>query len=593
MIDRTTKLRFRRVLRRRKHQVEDIGYLAEEQLEKQFFKRLSKLTKVRRFIAAWVLLITLLTGAVLFQARLLGSYYLANRPVAGGVYTEGIVGKFTNANPLYADSSVDASIERLVFSGLFKQNQQNQLAAELATKWEVDEAGTTYTVTLRPNLKWQDDKPLTAEDVVFTYKTIQNPDAKSALASSWQGIGVKATSPTTIVFTLPSVLSAFPYSMTNGIIPKHLLKDIPPAQLRSAVYNTTKPVGAGPFEWKAIEVIGSTPEDREQRISLVPNDNYYAGRPKVDRLSLRAFPKETPLLKAFRSREIDGMAGLASLPADLAKDGSIKEHNIPLTSEVMIFLKTSDPLLSDVKVRQALAYATDTGAVAIATNRPVLPVQGPLLIGQLGFDPALAQRTNNLDQARKLLDEAGWKLGADGKREKNGQKLVIAMTTQANDVYASVSKRIKDQWSAVGVQVQVISQEDDELQSTLVNHLYTSLLYGISLGPDPDVFAYWHSSQADVRAASRLNFSEYRSTAADKSLEAGRTRSDPGIRALKYKPFLDAWRNDVPAIALYQPRYLYVSRGNITNFNPRSINSGADRFNNVVNWMIREQKQSQ
>ena len=88
MIDRTTKLRFRRMFRRRKHQVEDIGYLAEEQLEKQFFKRLSKLTQVRRFIAAWVLLIVMLTGAVLFQARLLGSYYLVNRPVPGGVYTE-------------------------------------------------------------------------------------------------------------------------------------------------------------------------------------------------------------------------------------------------------------------------------------------------------------------------------------------------------------------------------------------------------------------------------------------------------------------------------------------------------------------------
>ena len=592
MIDRTTKLRFRRMFRRRKHQVEDIGYLAEEQLEKQFFKRLSKLTQVRRFIAAWVLLIVMLTGAVLFQARLLGSYYLVNRPVPGGVYTEGIIGKFTNANPLYSDSGVDSSVERLVFSGLFKQNQQNQLAAELATKWEVDEAGTTYTVTLRPNLKWADGQPLTSEDVVFTYKTIQNPDAKSALASSWVGIGVKATSPTTVVFTLPSLLSAFPYSMTNGIIPKHLLKDIPPAQLRSASYNTSRPVGSGPFEWKAIEVVGATPEDREQRISLVPNKHYYGGLPKIDRLSLRAFNKEAQLLKAFRNREVDGMAGLASLPDDLAKDGSIKEHNIPLTSEVLIFFKTTDPLLADAKVRQALAYATDTGAVAIAANRPVLPVQGPLLIGQLGFDPSLSQRTNNLEQARKLLDEAGWKVGANGMREKNGQKLIVPMTTQSNDVYTAVSKRVKDQWASVGVDLQVISQEDDELQSTLVNHLYTSLLYGISLGPDPDVFAYWHSSQADVRAANRLNFSEYRSVAADKSLEAGRTRSDPGIRAIKYKPFLEAWRNDVPAIALYQPRYLYVSRGNITNFNPRSINSGADRFNNVVNWMIREQKQS-
>ena len=593
MLDKTTKLRIRRMFRRRKHQVEDIGYLAEEQLEKQFFKRLSKLTQVRRFVAAWVVLIVLLTGMVLFQARLLGSYYLVSRPVAGGIYSEGILGKFTNANPLYADGSVDSSVARLVFSGLFKQNQQNQLAPELATKWDVDAAGTTYTVTLRPNLKWQDGRPLTADDVVFTYKMIQNPDAKSSLASSWQGIVVTATSPTKLTFVLPSALSAFPFSLTNGIIPKHLLKNVSPSQLRSATFNTTNPVGSGPFQWKAVEVVGTNPDEREQRISLVPNRYYYAGQPKIDRLNLRTFQKDQQMLKAFRSREVDGMAGLSTLPTDLAKDSSIKEQDIPLTSEVMVFFKTSDPLFTDVKVRQALAYATDTGEVVASIHRPVLPVEGPLLNGQLGFDPALIQRTHSVDQANKLLDDAGWKMGSKGVREKDGRELVVPLVTQDNEVYDTVSKKLKDQWGTVGVRTEVTSQQDDELQTTLVNHLYSSLLYGISLGPDPDVFAYWHSSQADIRAANRLNFSEYRSPVADKALEAGRTRSDPGVRAIKYKPFLDAWRNDVPAIALYQPRYLYVSRGNITNFNPRSINSGADRFNNILNWMIREQKQSE
>jgi ABC-type transport system substrate-binding protein len=114
----------------------------------------------------------------------------------------------------------------------------------------------------------------------------------------------------------------------------------------------------------------------------------------------------------------------------------------------------------------------------------------------------------------------------------------------------------------------------------------------VELGPDPDVFAYWDSTQANVLSPTRLNFSEYKSTTADKALEAGRTRSDPAVRAIKYKSFISAWRSDVPAIALYQPKFLYVTRGPIYNFSPEAINEAADRFNNVVNWEVREQKQT-
>lgn len=592
MFNKTTKLRFRRVIRRRKHQVEDLGYSAEDRLEKHFFKRLSKLTQIRRFITAWVLLLILLIGIVLFQARLLNSYFMVYQPIPGGIFSEGVLGKFTNASPLYSASSVDSGVERLVFSGLFKQDQNNKLAAELATKWEVDDTGTTYTVHLKPNLLWQDGEPLTADDVVFTYNMIQNPDAKSSLASSWQGIAVSSTDPLKIVFKLPSLLSAFPYSLTNGIIPKHLLKNISPTQLRSATFNTTKPVGAGPFRWDAVEVVGVNVDEREQRISLVPNKYYYGGSPKLDRLNIRVFSKEDELIKAFRAREIDGIAGLSTVPKDFDNDPSIKKYDIALTSEVMVFLKTTDPTLSDVRVRKALAYATDLGNVKNSVGRPVLRASGPLLSEQLGYDPTITQNVGDPEQAKKLLDEAGWKVGSNNFRSKDGKELVIRLTTQTNNVYASVSKELKDQWARVGVRLEIDFKEDDELQSTLVNHLYDALLYGISLGPDPDVFAFWHSSQADIRATNRLNFSEYNSVVADRALEAGRTRSDPNIRAIKYKPFLESWRNDVPAIALYQPRYLYISRGNIANFKPTSINNGSDRFNNVSNWMIKEQQKS-
>lgn len=587
MIDRTTKLRWRRQFRRSKQQVEEFGTQTEDQLEKHFFTRLSRLTKVRRFVAAWVVLFVLLIGGVLYQTRTLGNHYLSATPTPGGIFTEGIVGTFTNVSPLYATGSVDGSVERLVFSGLFKADQNNKLVGDLAKNWQLDESGTIYTVTLKDNLKWHDGTELTSADVLYTYKMIQNPDAKSPLASSWQGIKVETPNKKTIVFTLPSILSAFPYSMTNGIVPKHLLADTPPSQLRSSPFNTRNPVGSGPFKWEAVEVVSADPDAREQRIALVPNENYVGGAPKIDKFIMRSFASEERLKDALVSREVNAAAGLSTMPDELKDDVATKAYNVPLTNEVMVFFKSSSDIFADPAVRRALVSGTKVGDILVNLGRPVLPAYGPLLKGQIGYDPTIKQQTGNIDAAKQALDAAGWKVGANGIRFKSKQPLTFMLTTQKNPVYDTVSKNLKDQWRELGVDVKVIKLEDQELQSALVGHTYDALLYGIALGADPDVFAFWHSSQADSRSASRLNFSEYKSPVADKALEGGRTRSEDFVRAVKYKPFLEAWQQDAPALALYQPRYLYVARDSFYGFSPTSMNSGADRFNNVEEWMVR------
>ena len=591
MIDRVTKLRWRRRIRSGKNQVEDLGSQAEQGFEEHLIKRMSRLGRVRRFIAIWVALIVLLLGGLFIQIRKLQGYYLTNQPAPGGIYSEGILGSFTNVNPIYAVGSVDSSVSRLVFAGLFTFNDKNQLVGELAKSYTVDARGTTYTVLLKDNLQWQDGRPLTAEDVVFTYTTIQNPDTKSPLASSWQGIKVAAIDKKTVSFTLPSILSAFPYSMVNGIIPKHVLGKVAPEQMRSVLFNTNSPIGSGPFKWDAIEIVGTADEDREQRIALKPNDNYVNGKPRLDSFVIRSFANEIKMRNAFKKGELNGVVGLSKIPDDLLEDNSVRVYNIPLNSQVLLFLKTTTPVLSDQKVRQAISYGLNTGAVRLAADVPVLPSDSPLLANQLGYDKTLTQKTGSPEQAAKLLDEAGWKLNDKGIRVKDGKELTLAITTQNNQTYESVAKNIKKQMALIGVNVEIVVLKDNELQSALAVHDYDSLLYGISLGPDPDVFAYWHSSQADLRSPSHLNFSEFKSTAADKALEAGRTRSDPATRAIKYRPFLDAWSKEAPAVALYQPRFLYVVREPLANFNPTRMNTGTDRYNEVNQWMIRETKQ--
>lgn len=592
MVDRTTKLRWRRRVRRSQKHVENIGSQAEVGLEQHFFRRLSRLTGVRRFVAGWLALITLLIIGLVVQTRALSRHFLTYKPVPGGVFVEGITGSFTNANPLYASGSVDSSVSKLVFSGLMKYDSNNRLVEDLAEKIEIDPRAVTITATLKPNLTWHDGKPLTAADVVFTYKTIQNPDAKSPLFANWQGVKIEAKDDRTVIFTLPHGLVSFPNSLTNGIVPRHLLDNIPPTQLRSIAFNNAKPIGSGPFKWDVVEVHGETPDTREERIGLIPNPGYHFGQPKLARYTIRAFHDETKLIQSFKKQELTAAAGLETIPDGISNDPTVVDYNVPLTGEVMVFLKNSHEILKDQKVRQALTRATNTHEVLSGLGYPVITAQEPFLKSHIGYNKELTQLSPNAEEARNILETNGWKVGPDGIRVKNGQALSFRLYSQSNSQYAFVTQVLQHQWRAVGIDAQVILQQESDLQSTIAFHNYDALLFGISVGTDPDVFAYWHSSQADPRSINRLNFSEYKSGVADSSLEGGRARVDPNLRVIKYKSFLEAWRNDAPAIALYQPRFLYVSQDTIHNFNPTIMNAPEERYSNVENWMIREQNQA-
>lgn len=588
MIFRAFKLRFRRRLRMQKLQVEELGQQAEQHLERNFFRRLERLADVRRFVITWIILVILLGGVVVAQIRGLSKYYQTPQPVPGGTYSEGILGSFTNANPLYATSPVDVAVSRLIFAGLVTYDDRNQLVGGLAQDWSVDERGTTYTVHLKPGLKWQDGRPLTAADVVFTYQLIQNPDAKSPLNPSWRGITVKEVNARTVTFTLPSQLVSFPYSLTNGIVPKHILGGESMSALRTLRFNSVEAVGAGPFKFNALEVTGGSAETREQRIALEPFGQYYAGKPKLDRFVIHSFRTEQRLIDSFEKQEINAIVGLTRTPEAFEGEGNIRIHNLPLTAAVMTFFKVGQGVLSDVNVRQALVRATDSAAIIEDLGFPTQPVRGPLLQGHVGYNPTHVQAAFSPAEANAMLEAQGWKKGRDGIRYKAGQPLSFSLFAQDNSEYARVARLLQKQWRAVGVDLKVVLQASSDFQQTLAFHSYDALLYGISIGKDPDVLVYWDSKQADVLSESRLNFSEYKSTVADEALQSGRTRSDPALRSVKYQPFLQAWRADAPAVGLYQPRFLYITRGPVHGLAEYTTNSEVQRFTNVHNWMIRQ-----
>lgn len=587
---RRLRLRFRRQLRQGQKQVEGFSSQAEQNIDRHLFKRFGRLTAVRRFVICWVLLFILIIGGLVVQNIGLSSYFQTVKPVAGGIYNEGVLGTFTNANPMYATSNADTTVSKLIFAGLLKYDDKNQLTGELAKDISTDANGISYTVHLKPNLTWQDGQPLTSADVLYTYKTIQNPDAQSPLQTSWQGITVTAPNSLTVVFKLPNPLAAFPHNLTNGIVPRHLLAKIPTSDLRSADFNTVHPVGAGPFTWQAIEVKDSDPKTAQQQIALLPFDGYALGSPKLAELIVHIYADPKQMVAGFVSGKLTAIEGLKSVPQQVKNKSTAQIHNILLNASNMVFFKTTSGVLADKQVRRSLVQAADVPKIVKQLDYPTPLVREPFLNGQLGYDRSLMQASFDLKAARQSLEASGWVVGKGGVRVKNSQRLAFTLTAADTPEAKLVTRQLKQQWRALGADVRVDLQQSSDFQGTLAYHSYDAVLYGISIGSDPDVFVYWDSSQADIRSANRLNLSEYKSSSADISLEAGRTRRDPALRTIKYKPFLQAWQQDAPALALYQPRLIYLTNGMVAGLSDHSINSAVGRFNNVHNWQIRQAK---
>jgi peptide/nickel transport system substrate-binding protein len=367
------------------------------------------------------------------------------------------------------------------------------------------------------------------------------------------------------------------------------------ASLRTLPFNTSKPVGAGPFKFSALEVVGGAADQREEQVAMVPFDHYNGGKPKIDRFIIHSYRSEAQLVDSFKKQQVDAMVGLTKVPDGYQNDGSTRAYSFPLTAAVMTFFRTTSPLLSDVQVRQALVKATNVESVIQSLKYPTMPVKEPILQGQVGYDPLYAQSKYDPAAAKATLDQQGWLAGKGGTRQKNGQKLSLTLYAQDNSEYANVARQLQKQWHDIGVDLQVMLKDTTEFQATLSSSTrdYDALLYGISIGKDPDVYVYWDSKNADIRSDSRLNFSEWKSAVADTALQAGRTRTDASIRAIKYQPFLQAWRDDAPAIGLYQPRFLYVTHQKVYGLRGHALNSETERFDNVQDWMVRAQAVSQ
>lgn len=550
-------------------------------------RRIDNVRLVSREITIWLLIIGLLIAGIGVQIALGQRQYSATTTKPGGDYVEGSLGAVNTLNPLFASTNTETSAARLLFSSLYNYDSKGKLHQDLVKNVTISETHKTYTVTIRDDAKWHDDTPLTAQDVVFTVNLIKNPETRSPLRVNWLDISAVALNKTTIAFTLPSVYAAFPHALTFPVMPQHLLKSVTPAMVRESVFSQS-PVGSGPFKFKrlqASDIVGGY-----QVVHMEANPNYYGGRPKLALFELRAYTSEDSIIKAVNAGELSGASDISAISAKDLKLTGARVIPQAVSSGAYLLLNTKNPILTDVKVRQALQAATDSAAIRKAIGGEVLPLAGPVLNSQLTGDPIKAPRVD-IPKARSLLTEAGW-AQSGSYRVKDGQTLTFTITTTKDKELNAALSMIVSQWKKIGVKVETNSVDTTNATSGFVQNVlqarnFDVLLYKLSIGADPDVYAYWHSSQATM---SGYNFSNYSNPLADATLSSARSRLEPELRNAKYHQFAQQWLQDVPGIALYQPVVEYVAGENVYSIQKNTqLITPADRYANVQYWTVAKQ----
>ncbi|MGB4768190.1 MAG: peptide ABC transporter substrate-binding protein [Candidatus Saccharimonas sp.] len=547
-------------------------------------RRIDNARLVARQITIWLAVVgVLVAGLGIQMVWSQKGYTISDAPQSGGLYVEGALGPINTLNPLFVSTSAEASVARLLFSSLYDYDSKGELRQDLASGMQVDASNRIYTVSLKPNLKWHDGKPLTADDIVYTINLIKDPTVRSPLRVNWLDVSVSALSPTIVKFDLPAVYAAFPYALTFPILPSHILKGVTPASIRESTYSQA-PVGSGPFKFHRLQSADTS--GTHKIVHMSANSLYYQGEPKIARFELHAYSTEELLLRAINVGELSAATDISVTSLSSVSSSQYESTSLALDSGVYLLLNMQKELLKEQKLRQALQLATDTVVIRRELGGGVLPLDGPLLDGQLTGANVPHAPLADLKRAAQLLDELGW-VNVNGIRQKNGVKLELSITTTRDKEYGAVLKLVASQWRKLGIKVNenvidTTSAASTFVQNTLQARNFDVLLYKLAIGSDPDVYAYWHSSQAGPQG---YNFSNYSSPLVDANLASARTRLEPELRQAKYRQFAKQWIDDVPAIALYQPVVEYLSNKSVhTVQTGTQLVTGSDRYADVVHW---------
>lgn len=561
-------------------------------------------------------------------------------PAVGGTYVEGLLGAPRLVNPLFAAANdVDQDLARLLFAGLFRIDANGTVIPDLASGYTISKDGKEVTVTLRDGVRWHDGAEFTADDVIFTIGLLQSAEVSSPLRGAFRGVTVRRVDDHTVVLAVERPLAVFLSALTVGILPEHLWIDVPPQHLALAEMNL-RPIGTGPYRFAGLT------KDRNGQIRSYAVDRYtgyHRSAPFIEHITFRFAEDEAALMTMLDHREVDGIGTLLPMAPDAIARTDVVRWDVTLPQTVAIFLnRKRNDALDDVRVREALSVAINRDALlSAALTGTGIAIGGPIIPGFAGNaeppDPDVYDHT----RAEDLLDRAKWervpteqyialrtkqllleleiakkKAGKKTKelaatdeerttvngqvaaevalcdgcavlpyhRMANGKPLAVTLTAPDAPELRAVAERVRDAWHAIGVRTTTEILPVERIRGeTIPERGYDALLFSQILGPDPDPFPFWHSSQ--VRHPG-LNLSYFSDKAIDTVLEDARGTLDHDARATKYAEFQRRLHDQRPAVFLFTPRLTYAVASAVRGITLGAMTQPADRFATVEEWYI-------
>jgi peptide/nickel transport system substrate-binding protein len=531
----------------------------------------------------------ILTGLLLIAARWTIMHAIL-APAAGGEYREGIVGTPHAVNPILAGGNdVDQDIARLVYGGLYRRDADGKLVLDTAGTVDISADGKNYTFSIKPDAKFHDGWAVTADDVVFTINSIENPIWKSPLAKGMLGVTAVASDARTVTLSLTQPNAYLPSLLTFGILPKHVWANVDPNSPTVASWNL-KPIGSGPYKFEKFS------RDGNGNITSYTLHSVAGSGAMLDRITFKFYDDYGAAADALAGNAVDGLnfvpptehENIKTIPDIVIHAPSLAQYT------ALFFNPQKDPALQDPGVRQALSFAIDRerimkdalGGLGALRNAPFEDNADG--ITKYGYDPAaaaalFAKAGYALDPITKTLSKTTV-TPAKSKKESPVTavaELSVTITTTNASENRRAAEIIKENWTALGVKTDIITAAAASMNVSVIKpREYDALLFGEVLASGADPYPFWDSSQI----ANGLNLAMYSNRRVDELLEKARVAPTDAERDSDLNEFQKILTAEEPAVFLYQPDYLYPQSPKIKGFDVRTIASPPDRFANVTAW---------
>ena len=483
---------------------------------------------------------------------------LAGLTACTGAPTPSASGRPDNSAMVIAESTEPASLDPLdgyapygaskIFDGLLEYQSDGSLRPVLATAPPVPSVdGKSWTIAVRPGVKFSNGTPLTAADVVATYQALLDPAFASPLRADYPMLaGVTQADPNTVRFDLAYPYAPFPDKLVLGIVPATALAT--PAPVGSA----PTPVGTGPYVLQSWT--------KGQSIVLTDNPKYTLGAlPKVKRITVQFIPDDATRAQRLRAGKLDGAALSPTQAAQFAKSDAFSVFTDPSADIRAITLPESNPVAADPAVRLALNQAVNRASmVSKALGGQAGPAMTPIPSVLPEFDEPTATFTYDSAKATAQLFAAGWVAGADGIRSRNGVTAELTLDYPTGDATdAALAADFAADAKVIGVKIDLAAVDPAQLAAKEGSD---AVLISTGNPFDPDLTTY------DLLDSTAGNAFGYHDNDVDTALQTGRTQLDPGQRAVAYRAFQRAYVADPALVCLVEVNHTYVMRANWTGY---------------------------